>query len=127
MIFPCSQAKNNDTKVLKDLFILVKFIEVYCHDLHADVSELQDFELKTHNLKELTRKQPRLCPGCRKLLAHALTMRTTCPMNPKPTCKHCPKHCYHPRYRQQIRDVMKYSGRKLVLRGRIDYLIHLLF
>jgi hypothetical protein len=34
---------------------------------------------------------------------------------------------YHPQYWQRIREVMKYSGRKLVLSGRLDYLYHLLF
>jgi len=41
-------------------------------------------------------------------------------------CKHCPEHCYAPRYRAQIREVMRYSGPRLVLRGRLDYLWHLL-
>jgi hypothetical protein len=48
-------------------------------------------------------------------------------MNPKPMCKHCPNHCYHPTYRAKIREVMQFSGRKLLLGGRVDYLLHLLF
>jgi hypothetical protein len=48
-------------------------------------------------------------------------------MDPKPACKHCPQHCYAPRYRDEIREVMRYSGRKLVMSGRVDYLVHLLF
>jgi hypothetical protein len=47
-------------------------------------------------------------------------------MNPKPMCKHCPSHCYAPMYRAQIRRVMKYAGIKLLMRGRVDYLLHLL-
>jgi hypothetical protein len=48
-------------------------------------------------------------------------------MDPKPACKHCPSHCYHPDYRKRIREVMRYSGRNMVLGGRLDYLYHLLF
>jgi hypothetical protein len=48
-------------------------------------------------------------------------------MHPKPACKHCPAHCYHPTYRARIREVMKFSGRKMLLGGRLDYLFHLLF
>ncbi|NLX20763.1 MAG: hypothetical protein GXY55_03705 [Phycisphaerae bacterium] len=48
-------------------------------------------------------------------------------MNPKPMCKHCPKHCYHPRYRQAMREIMRYSGRGMVLSGQFDYLFHLFF
>ena len=53
--------------------------------------------------------------------------RSRCPLDPKPACKHCPVHCYHPTYRQNIREVMRYSGRRLVLSGRLDMLYHLLF
>jgi hypothetical protein len=126
MIIPFCPAKEDDPKVLSDLRILVKFIEVYCEGNHPEADRGQT-ELKTHNLHELTGHQPHLCPGCQKLLAHALVKRTVCPMNPKPQCKHCPRHCYHPTYRKQIREVMKYSGRKLVMRGRVDYLLHLFF
>lgn len=56
-----------------------------------------------------------------------VTTRSTYPMNPKPMCKHCPRHCYHPRYRQAMREIMRYSGRGMVLSGRFDYLFHLFF
>lgn len=39
-------------------------------------------------------------------------------------CKHCPDHCYYPTYREQIRKVMAFSGRQMVVRGRLDYLDH---
>ncbi len=68
-----------------------------------------------------------LCPECSQLLKHALVKRSHCPLDPKPACKHCPDHCYHASYRAAIRDVMRYSGRKMLLGGRLDYLYHLLF
>ena len=127
MILHANKDINKDIKTFTDLLVLIKFIEVYCHDHHSEQTDSDLSFLKKIDLKELTNSPPQLCPECQKLLAHALVKRTTCPMDPKPTCKHCTKHCYHPRYRQQTREVMKYSGRKLVMRGRIDYLIHLLF
>ncbi len=126
MIIRFCQEKNDDPKVISDLKTLVKFVEVYCDGNHPEADRVA-VDLKTHDLKELTGKQPRLCPDCQKLLAHALVKRTVCPMDPKPQCKHCPNHCYAPTYRQKIQEVMKYSGRKLVMRGRVDYLLHLLF
>jgi len=126
MIIQFCPEKNDDPKVIGDLKTLVKFIEVYCEGQHAE-EDREVVDLKTHNLQELTGREPRLCPDCQKLLAHALVKRTVCPMDPKPQCKHCPNHCYHPTYRKQIQEVMKYSGRKLVMRGRADYLLHLLF
>jgi len=68
-----------------------------------------------------------LCPECTRLLAHAWTKRSTCPLHPKPACKHCPTHCYHPTYRKQISRVMRESGKRLVLHGRLDYIFKLLF
>ncbi len=127
MILPANKNQYKDIKTFNDLHLLIKFIEVYCQGHHSEQAECDLSFLKYVDLKELTNKLPDLCPDCQKLLTHALVKRSTCPMDPKPTCKHCTKHCYHPHYRQQIREVMKYSGKKLVLRGRIDYLIHLLF
>lgn len=118
--------RQTNRSLQRDLKTLVRFIGVYCDGRHADRSR-EPARLATHNVQELAGKPLVLCESCRKLLAHALIKRTRCPLAPKPACKHCPSHCYHPAYRAQIREVMKYSGRRLVLHGRLDYLIHLLF
>lgn len=115
-----------DRRLKRDLKTLVTFIDIYCRHQHADAGR-RPAELKTHDVEAIRGKPVPLCPECRKLLAHAFIKRSTCPMEPKPACKHCPDHCYHPKYRQQIRDVMRFSGRKLVTSGRLDYLYHLLF
>jgi predicted amidophosphoribosyltransferase len=109
-----------------DLRLLVTFVRVYCENQHP-AAERKAFALRGFDMTRLARKPLALCPDCTRLLGHALVKRQRCPMNPKPMCKHCPSHCYAPVYRQQIRQVMKYSGRRLVMRGRLDYLLHLLF
>jgi hypothetical protein len=53
--------------------------------------------------------------------------RRRCPLDPKPSCKNCHIHCYSKEYRAQIREIMAFSGRRLILRGRLDYLWHYLF
>ena len=116
-----------DRALQRDLRTLVRFIEVYCHDHHGPARQWPMVSLQTHDVERLAGHDLHLCPECRKLLQHALVKRSTCPMDPKPACKRCPRHCYAPVYRQQIRQVMRHSGRALVLRGRIDYLWHLLF
>lgn len=110
----------------KDLKTLALFIRIYCEQRHPNADK-QPVELKTHGVQAIAGRPVILCAECRKLLIHAFTKRSNCPMDPKPACKHCPNHCYHPTYRAQIREVMKYSGRKLLLSGRLDYLYHLLF
>jgi hypothetical protein len=110
----------------RDLKTLAVFINLYCRCRHSDYPR-QEVNLKTHNVKEIAGRPILLCENCTKLLIHAFVKRTHCPMDPKPECKHCPNHCYHPAYRTQIREVMRYSGRKMLLGGRLDYLFHLLF
>ena len=114
-----------DRHLRRDLKILLKFIEVYCRHRHADRDKAVA-TLKTHDVSDLAGHAVSLCADCTKLLAHAFTKRSTCPLEPRPACKRCPTHCYHPAYRRQIREVMKYSGRRLVMSGRVDYLLHLL-
>jgi len=115
-----------DAHLRRDLKTLAMFIRVYCKHRHPDAPKAL-LELRTHDVAALTGRPTPLCEECRKLLAHAFVKRTTCPMSPKPSCKHCPSHCYHPTYRARIREVMKFSGRRLVLTGRLDLLFHLLF
>lgn len=116
----------DDRQLLKDLKTLAIFIRIYCTHQHPD-AEKKPVEMRTHDVQAIVGRPIVLCEDCRKLLIHAFTKRTHCPMDPKPACKHCPNHCYHPTYRAQIREVMKFSGRKLVFSGRLDYLYHLLF
>lgn len=115
-----------DPGIARDLRTLGKFIDIYCRHKHRDAPKssprLKDFDFAALRLDRIS-----LCPACSKLLAHAFVKRAHCPMNPKPACKHCASHCYQPAYREQIRQVMRYSGRKLVLSGRLDLLFKLLF
>ena len=115
-----------ENNVERDLKTIALFIQLYCKCKHTD-DQKQIVLLKTHDVKAIAKREIVLCEACHKLLAHAFVKRSHCPMEPKPACKHCPNHCYHPTYRAQIREVMKYSGKALLFRGRLDYLFHLLF
>jgi hypothetical protein len=122
---PGTKAKPNNAKLLrKDLRTLALFIRIYCHARHPAQTPVN---MKGFDLKEITGKPLDLCPDCTKLLHHAFIKRQHCPYDPKPACKHCPSHCYAQNYRQQIREVMRFSGRKLLLSGRLDYIFHLIF
>lgn len=113
-------------KLRYDLRVLATFIRIYCDGRHADRprAPVPDPIWRL----TATGKPPAIhCPACTKLLGHATAKRRRCPLDPKPACKHCPQHCYAPAYRAQIRKVMRYSGRRLILSGRVDYLWHLLF
>jgi hypothetical protein len=113
-------------KLRRDLKVLISFVTLYCRSLHCD-AEKTPFELARYPIPATKSKPPQLCADCRRLLAHAIVKRTHCQLDPKPACKKCPVHCYSPDYRDKMREVMRYSGRKLVLSGRLDYLWRLLF
>jgi hypothetical protein len=112
-------------KVRRDLWTLALFIDVYCRGQHRD-AERNPVWLRTVDVADVYGRPLELCPQCARLAAHAFARRMQCPLEPKPACKHCPQHCYAPHYRAQIREVMRYSGRRLVLSGRIHYLLRLL-
>ncbi len=115
-----------DPKLPGDLRTLAAFIRIYCRHKHPEAEKtvvvLKDFDFAALRIGKTS-----ICTPCAKLLAHAFVKRSHCPFNPKPACKHCQSHCYQPAYREQIRQVMKFSGRKLVLSGRLDLLFKLLF
>lgn len=109
----------------KDLEVLALFTEVYCRAQHAGLETAS-----AGTPAELTGvglKPRRLCAECRDFLAYAIARRIKCPLDPKPTCKHCHIHCYRPGHREQVRKIMRFSGRHLILRGRLDLLWHYFF
>jgi hypothetical protein len=98
----------NDQKQEKDLKVLSTFIGTYCRGKHQS-------------------PKGELCQSCTELLDYARLKRRKCPLDPKPSCKHCTIHCYAKAQRAMIREVMAYSGRRLLLRGRLDLLWHHFF
>ena len=92
----------------KDVKVLVTFIGVFCRGKHQS-------------------PKGQLCHDCAELLSYAKARRLNCPLDPKPACKHCPTHCYTKPRLAAIREVMAYSGARLLLRGRLDLLWHYFF
>lgn len=106
-----------------DLRVLITFVKTYCAARHAG----QQPVLPPPELARSFRKGIPLCADCAELLEYALAKRRLCPLQPKPSCKHCQIHCYSTEYRATIREIMAFSGRRLIMRGRLDYLWHYFF
>lgn len=92
----------------KDIRVLETFIGCYCRQKHGS-------------------PKGTLCQECSDLLRYAKMKREKCPLDPKPTCKHCHVHCYGKEQRAKIKEVMAFSGKHLLLRGRLDLLWHYFF
>ncbi|GFO58912.1 hypothetical protein GMST_12370 [Geomonas silvestris] len=107
-MLPTMETANKARKEHNDIKVLKAFIGTYCRGKHGSA-------------------KGELCPECTGFLAYAELRRRKCPLDPKPACKHCPIHCYSKERRALIREVMSYSGRRLMLRGRLDLVWHYFF
>jgi hypothetical protein len=68
-----------------------------------------------------------MCRGCRELHDFAMFRIDKCPFRSgKPTCVNCPIHCYQPAMRQRVREIMRYSGPRMLRRHPILAILHLL-
>jgi uncharacterized paraquat-inducible protein A len=103
----------------------VEFVQIYCHEKHAPEHKRE--LLLPEELACRFRKPVTLCHECAELVHHGIQKRQRCPLDPKPSCKKCHIHCYSKGYRAKIREIMAFSGKRQILRGRIDYLWHYFF
>lgn len=67
-----------------------------------------------------------LCDGCERLLEYANGRLERCPFGAeKPACAYCPVHCYKATMRQQIKNVMRYAGPRMLYRHPILAIHHI--
>lgn len=86
-------------------------IAMYCRDQHGEVERGADG----------------LCPDCAALLAYARLRLDECRYGvEKPTCAQCPTHCYRPAMRERVREVMRYSGPRMLKTHPVLAVRHLL-
>lgn len=118
------EAFNDQQK--KDLKILIRFIALYCRSKHGNGLQDKSSLVLPADLDNVVKAEVHLCSDCMALVGYAMDKRRKCPLQPKPSCKKCPIHCYSKANRDKIRDVMAFSGKRMILRGRLDLLWHYL-
>lgn len=68
-----------------------------------------------------------LCPACEDLLRYARRRLENCRYGArKPTCANCRTHCYSPVMRERVREVMRYSGPRMLRRHPLLALAHVM-
>ena len=83
-------------------------IALYCHGLHGT-------------------KRGALCPECAALDEYAQSRSDRCPfMATKTFCANCRVHCYKPEMRGKIREVMRYSGPRMMLHHPVMAVRHVI-
>ena len=103
--------KNLSPRVAREGKTIKTMITLYCAHHHTNYNH----------------KKNHACPECDKLIAYSLGRLANCKhKDNKPTCGKCTIHCYRPDMQEQIKDIMKYSGPKMILRHPIMAIQHLI-
>jgi len=93
--------------IVRDQQTVTAMVRVYCADAHGS-----------------PRGEP--CGECRSLVEYAQARLAHCPYGAaKTTCRECPIHCYRPRERAAMRDVMRHAGPRMLWRHPLLALRHL--
>lgn len=67
-----------------------------------------------------------LCDGCKELLEYANRRLERCRFGEeKSTCRKCPIHCYKPDMRERMREVMRFSGPRMMFFHPLTAIRHL--
>lgn len=71
-------------------------------------------------------KGKELCSKCKELAEYAAFRLEKCPFKRnKGFCSYCKIHCYKPEYRAEMKEVMKYSGPKMLFSHPIFAMSHI--
>lgn len=68
-----------------------------------------------------------LCSDCEALLQYAMQRSDKCPfMENKTFCSNCRVHCYKPEMREKIREVMRFSGPRMIFHHPVMAVRHVI-
>ncbi len=88
-----------EAKRRKEQRVVHEMIRLYCRKQHMG-----------------QQTQGGLCPSCQSLSDYAQLRSEHCPfMEEKTFCANCKVHCYKPEMREKIRQVMRFSGPRMLL------------
>ncbi|MGN0151352.1 MAG: nitrous oxide-stimulated promoter family protein [Wujia sp.] len=94
--------KKHDSEIIrkkreKEQLVVSEMIALYCRKKHG------------------ARYKGELCPDCRELCTYACARSKHCPfMDEKTFCVNCRVHCYKTDMRESIREVMRFSGPRMI-------------
>ena len=72
-------------------------------------------------------QQRNVCSECAELIDYALLRTDKCKYGEaKPTCKKCLTHCYNKEHKNKIREIMRFSGKRMLIYHPILSVKHLL-
>lgn len=100
-------------KKYKEKDIVELMIKIYCDKNHGNKGQEKD--------------ENGLCPHCKELVDYAFERVERCPKGEeKGFCSSCEIHCYSKEHRAEIRKVMVFSGRRIIVSHPMMTIKHLL-
>jgi hypothetical protein len=103
-----AEGRPDVTRRTREFRMIATMLRMYCHGHHA-------------------RGQTRLCPECLTLHDYARRRLERCVFgDAKPTCAKCTVHCYKASPREQIRQVMRWAGPRMIWRHPVLAARHIL-
>ncbi|CEO05663.1 Nitrous oxide-stimulated promoter [[Clostridium] sordellii] len=94
-------------RIDKEKEIITLMINLYCKKKHGSLNN-------------------ELCSECSDLEEYAHKRLTYCKFgNEKSSCKKCPIHCYKKDMREKVKEVMKFSGPRILIYNPLEYIRHI--
>lgn len=93
---------------------------------HKKEIEVVTLMIQKYCRKKHKTKKGELCEECSKLLDYVKFRRSKCPFGDnKPFCQNCKIHCYNKENREKIREVMRFSGPRIIFSHPVVCFKHL--
>jgi len=87
--------------------------------------ETVDKMIRLYCRKKHKTKNEHLCPDCEAIKNYALKRLDKCPFgDAKSSCNRCKVHCYNPEMRQRMREIMRFSGPRMLIYYPFDFVKH---
>lgn len=94
-------------RLLREKMTIEGMVKIYCNGKH--------------------RLQNSICDDCKELLDYAESRLQRCIYGArKPVCARCTVHCYKQEMRDRVRSVMRYSGKRMLVRHPVTTMQHFL-
>lgn len=88
------RVKNEGPLILEEMHMIEVMIKLY-YSKNESIADIEENRMLTYALKRL-----QYCQFGEE----------------KTTCKKCPVHCYQPRYKEQMKQIMRYSGPRMLVK-----------
>lgn len=94
-------------RIRREIRTIAAMVRLYCRDHHG--------------------VRDGVCDDCAQLLDYANRRLAVCPFQEeKPACNLCEVHCYSAARRERVKEVMRYSGPRMLLRHPLLGIWHVL-